>query len=64
MHEAYRELFLKSQETGRGLTFYVNGQTIPGVVAKIVSDHVVEVYNQTHDRIVILVDRIDALAYP
>ena len=62
MHEIYKELFQTSQKEKRGLTFYVNGQTIPGVVTKIVNDQVVEVHNQIHDRVVILVDRIDALA--
>lgn len=62
MHGIYQELFQTSQKEKRVLTFFVNGQAIPGLVTKIVNDQVVEVRNQTHDRVIILLDRIDALA--
>jgi hypothetical protein len=57
----YRELLDRSEKEKKGLTFYVKGQTISGVVVKIGSD-AVEVRNQTFSRIVIRLDSIDALA--
>lgn len=57
----YHELFESSQQNKKGLTFYVNGQTIPGIVTHATSDHV-EVKNQQYGRIVIRIDRIDAVA--
>ena len=59
--QAYQELLKSSEEKKRGLTFYVQGQSIPGVVTKIGSD-TIEVRNQTHGRIIIRLDRIDAIA--
>ncbi len=58
----YQELLDLSQNENKGLTFYVNGQTIPGLVTKIVGNEAVEVRNQMHDRLIIRIDRIDAIA--
>ena len=58
---AFHELFDLSQQTKKGLTFHVNGQTIAGIVTRV-GDDTVEVKNQTHDRIAIRLDRIDAVA--
>ena len=60
--QAYQELFAASQKDKRGLTFFVKGQSIPGVVTKIIGTDAVEVRNQTHGRIIIRIDQIDALA--
>jgi hypothetical protein len=60
--QGFRELFELSQKERRGLTFYVQGQSIPGVVTKILGEDAVEVRNQTFGRLIIRVDRIDALA--
>lgn len=57
----FDDLFKASMETKRGLTFYVKGQTIGGGVTKI-GEGFVEVRNQTHSRIVIRIDSIDAVA--
>ena len=57
----YQELFELSQQNKKGLNFYVNGQTIPGIVTHAAADFV-EVKNQQFGRIVIRVDRIDAVA--
>ncbi len=58
----YQELFDLSQRENKGLTFYVNGQTIPGLVTKIISDEAIEIHNQINDRLIIRIDRIDAIA--
>lgn len=50
----------KSQEAKRGVVFHVNGASIPGVVKEIYGDTVV-VANQQHGRILIRIERIDAV---
>ena len=58
----YQELFERSLKEKKGLNFYVKGQTIPGVVVKVIGNEAVEVRNQTYGRIIIRVDSIDAVA--
>ena len=60
-NQSIRELLDRSEKERKGLMFYVKGQTIPGVVVKIGAD-TVEVRNQTHGRIIIRLDSIDAVA--
>lgn len=60
--QAFQELFDYSLKEKKGLTFFVQGQTIPGVVTKMIGDDAVEVRNQTSTRIIIRLDRIDAVA--
>jgi hypothetical protein len=59
---AYQELFAVSQKEKKGLMFWVGGQTIGGAVTKVIGSEAVEVRNQTYGRIIIRIDRIDALA--
>ena len=59
---AFEVLIALSQKEGFGLVFYVNGQTIPGIVIGAPHDGVVEVRNQQHDRILIRLDQVDAIA--
>ena len=58
----FSDLFESSMKEKKGLTFYLKGQTIAGIVTKILSQHAIEVRNQTHSRIVIRIDCIDAIA--
>ena len=58
----FEEMIRLSQKEGHGLIFYVDGQQIPGVVIAPPHDGVVEVRNQQHDRIVIRLDSIAAIA--
>src|SRR5262249_45066559 len=63
MPSSFQELLELSQRDKKGLTFYVNGQTIPGVVTKILgSGGEIEVRNQLSGRIILRLDRIDAIA--
>lgn len=62
MMDIYRELFERSLVEKRGLTFFVNGQTVPGLVTEILGDEAVVAYSQTYSRIIIRIDRIDAVA--
>ena len=58
---AYHELLEASMTEKFGLEFYVKGQVIPGIVTAISDDGAVEVRNQRQDRVIIRLDRIDAL---
>jgi hypothetical protein len=60
--QAYQELFGVSQKEKRGLMFYVKGQSIGGAVTKLIGNDAVEIRNQTHGRIIIRIDQIDAVA--
>ncbi len=60
--DIYKELLERSLKEKRGLTFFVNGQTVSGIVTEILGEEAVAAYNQTYSRIVIRLDRIDAVA--
>lgn len=51
----------ESRTSGKGLNFYVNGQSIPGVVTSIEDSYVVA-RSQSQGTIVIRLDRIDGVA--
>ena len=57
----YRELFELSLKEKKGLLLYVNGQTIPAVVTRMIGDDAVEVRNQQVSRAIVRIDRIDAV---
>ena len=57
----FDEILAASQADKKGLTFYVKGQTIGGAVIKRTAE-AVEVRNQTHSRIVIRLESVDAIA--
>lgn len=57
----FQELLDFSLANKRGLTFYLNGQSVAGYVTRI-ADHTVEVRNQQHDRVILLLDRVDGVA--
>jgi len=59
--QAFQELFAQSAKDKRGLTFFVKGQQIPGIVTRVTGD-AVEVRSQTHNRVIIRIDQIDAVA--
>ena len=59
---AFDELMRQSLKEGHGLIFYIDGTQIAGVVLGPPHDGVVEVRNREHDRIVIRLDSIDAIA--
>jgi len=48
----------------RGITVYVTGQTIGGAVTRIESGQWVELKNQSAGKIIVRLDRIDAIAAP
>ena len=62
MAQAFQELFQISQKERRGLMFFLNGQTVGGAVVRLIGNDAVEIRNQTYGRIIIRLDRIDAVA--
>jgi hypothetical protein len=58
---AYQQLFELSEKEKKSLTFYVEGQTIAGIVVKGNNTEVVEVRNQAHSRLIIRLDSVDAV---
>jgi hypothetical protein len=58
----FKDLFELSQKEKKGLMFYLSGQTVGGLVTKIISDDLIEIRNREYDRILIRVASIDAVA--
>ncbi|MCE9657561.1 MAG: hypothetical protein K8R60_03310 [Burkholderiales bacterium] len=53
-----------AQQDKRGITIYVAGQTIGGAVTRVEPGQWVELKNQTSGKIIVRLDRIDAIAAP
>lgn len=61
--EIFRELLELSQRDKKGLIFHISGQVIGGYVVHILDEgKAVEVRNQTHSRIIIRLERVDAVS--
>lgn len=54
----------QAQQEKKGVTLYVQGQTIGGGVVRIEPGQWVEMRSQQYGRIVVRLDRIDGLAQP
>jgi hypothetical protein len=60
--QMFKELLEMSLKEKKGLTFYVHGQTISGGVTRIIGDDAVEIKSREFGRIIIQLDRVDAVA--
>jgi len=60
--EIFRDLIELSQNEKRGLTIFIKGQTIAGLVTKVIGTEAIEVRSQMYSRAVILIESIDAVA--
>lgn len=60
--QSFRELLERSEKDKKGLTFFIKGQAISGIVVKIIGSEAVEVRSQTFSRIIIRLESIDAVA--
>lgn len=60
--ELFKELIESSRKEKRGLTIFIKGQTIVGVVTEVVGAEAIVVRNQTFSKAVIRVEAIDAMA--
>lgn len=59
---AFQALLAQSMEQKFGVYFFIKGQVIAGVVTKINDDRTVEARSQQYDRILIRLDRVEAMA--
>ena len=59
---AYQELLQLSLKEKKGLTFFMGGQTVGGVVVRVLGDEAVEIRNQTYSRLIIRLESVDGLA--
>jgi hypothetical protein len=59
--EDMRSILEASQTEKKGVTLYVKGQSIPGIVVKVEGD-MVELRSREYSRIVVRMDSIDAAA--
>jgi hypothetical protein len=60
--QSYQELIELSQKEKKGLTFFVRGQTVAGVVVRTIGNEAVEVRSQTYSRVIIRLESVDAVA--
>lgn len=61
--DALRQTLEQAKETsGRSVTLHVQGSTIALLVTEVSAEHVIG-RNAQHDRIVVRIDRIDAVAF-
>ena len=51
----------ESLEKKKGITFYVNGNTVVGYVSQIFDTTAVEVKNRNSSKVLIAIDKIDAV---
>jgi len=60
--QLFKELLEMSLKEKKGLTFYIHGQVISGAVTRLIGEDAVEVKNREFGRIIIRLDRVDAVA--
>jgi hypothetical protein len=61
MFELLKPILEESLQSKKGITFYVNGNTVIGYVTKIIEGKAVEAKNQRSSKILIALDKIDAV---
>jgi hypothetical protein len=61
MFELLKPILDESLQSKKGITFYVNGATVIGYVTKIIGTTAVEAKNQRSSKVIIAIDKIDAL---
>jgi hypothetical protein len=62
MNAEIKKYLEESLQNKKGLTFYVNGNTVNGYVTRIVDDSSVEVRNQSSSKVLVFLNRLDAIA--
>jgi hypothetical protein len=60
----FTQLLEQSMKDKRGIKLYLNGETVAGAVVKIEGSQWVELRSQEFSRIVVRIDRINAIAVP
>lgn len=59
---AVDDVFNQSLSQKKGLSIYIGGQIINAIFVKRIDGNTIEVKNQTFGRIIIRMDRVDAIA--
>jgi hypothetical protein len=59
--ESFKELIERSQNEKRGLTIYLNGQTVVGIVTEIIGDQAIEMHSRQYHKAVVLLDAVVAM---
>lgn len=62
--QAIEKALQAAQQDKKGITLHVHGQAIGGAVVRVEPGQVVELKSQQYGRIVVRIDRIDALLMP
>ena len=60
--ELFKELIERSRDEKRGLTVYVNGNQIVGVVIGVINEQAIELRSQQFHKAVVLLETVDAMA--
>ena len=60
--DLFNELIELSLKEKRGLTIFIGGQTVAGIVVRVIGTHGIEVRSQTYSRIIIRLDAVEAMA--
>ncbi len=58
----FSELIEWSQKEKRGLTLFIKGQTVAGVVVKVIGTEAIELKSQMYSRLIVRLDSIDCMA--
>lgn len=61
MFDLLKPILEESLQSKKGITFYVNGNTVIGYVTKIIDNKAVEAKNQRSSKVLIAIDKIDAV---
>ena len=62
MHEEMLALLELSANERKGLTFFLPGQSVAGVVTKVIGSELVEARSQTYSKILLRLDQVLAIA--
>jgi hypothetical protein len=59
--DQFKEVFEASMKEKKGIMVYLHGQTVGGLVTRI-TPNAIELRNQQYSRIVVMMDKIEAVA--
>lgn len=60
--ELFRELIERSQNEKRGLTVYFGGQSIVGIVARVIGVEAIELRSQQYHQAIVLFEAVEAMS--
>ena len=59
--ELFKELIERSQNEKRGLTIYLQGQTIGGIVTRIIDDEAIELSSLQYHKAIVRLETVEAM---